>query len=157
MTLIENKSIHRNRSERSTLQRSIANERKREHQDPQGCEKCIDHVNEVFSFLGLKLKYLGIPLIKALPTVIFRLLCFWILLSYFSEFYPDCKGNGPGPGLVLPAIMIAVVIGINFIVGIRLGLKWEENVTNSITNLVIPVYVDLFFVVSIDTYIRIID
>ena len=98
----------------------------------------------------LNAKYLGIPLIKALPTVIFRLFCFWILLSYSSEFYPNCEGNGPGLGLWFPALMIAVVCSINFGIGYKLGLRFEEAITNCITNLVIPVYVDLFFLVTSD-------
>ena len=153
-TLIENKSIHRNRSERNSAERSLANERKREYEDPDACENCVNRLKDFCLLQVLKIKYLGIPLIKALPTVIFRLLCFWIILSYCSEFYPDCKGNGPGIGLVFPAIMVIIVMAINYVVGHKLGLKVQENIVNSITNLVIPVYVDLFFLVSIHDYLN---
>ena len=94
------------------------------------------------------MRYLGIPLIKAMPTVLFRMLCFWLLLSYSTEFYPDENGTGPGLGLCLPLAMMLSVIFVNLGVGHFLGLKIEEAITNAITNLVIPVYLDVFFQVK---------
>ena len=44
-------------------------------------------------------------------------------------------------------------MAINFVIGHKLGLKVQENIVNSITNLVIPVYVDLFFLVSIHDWV----
>ena len=109
-------------------------------------KKSLEHNSYV---LCLKFKYIVVPMIKAMPTVIFRILCFWLLLTYCSEFYPEGEGNEPGLGLLLGAILIVIVSGINFAVGYGLGLKFEEAVTNSVTNLIIPVYIHLFYLVRL--------
>ena len=118
-------------------------------QDEQnGCRTCYSWIKEKILFLILQIRYLGIPLIKAMPTILFRMLCFWLLLSYSTEFYPDKNGTGPGLGLCLPLAMMLSVILVNLGVGHFLGLKIEEALTNAITNLVIPVYLDVFFQVK---------
>ena len=152
--LVENKSIHRNRAEKTAAERNLTKKQERENKKQTkdaGCWQNVIHFGkDQVAMLWLKFKYLVIPLIKALPSIIFRVLCFWLLLSYCSEFYPDSKGNGPGLGLFLPAVMISIVTAINFWVGYgMLGLKVEEVVTNCVTNVVIPVYVDLFYMVSL--------
>jgi hypothetical protein len=155
--LVENKSIHRNRAEKNAAERNLTKKQERENKKQTGgggCWQTVVHFGkDQVAMLWLKFKYLVIPLIKALPTIIFRVLCFWLLLSYCSEFYPDNKGNGPGLGLWFPTIMIAIVTAINFGVGYgMLGLKVEEVITNCATNLVIPVYVDLFYMVSLSIF-----
>ena len=151
--LVENKSIHRNRAEKNAAERNLTKKQERENKEQTGeggCWRNVVHFGkDQVAILWLKFKYLVIPLVKALPSIIFRVLCFWLLLSYCSEFYPDDSGNGPGLGLWFPFVMMTIVSAINFGVGYKLGLKFEENRTNCVTNLVIPVYVDLFYLVSI--------
>ena len=149
LTLIEDKSIHRNRAEQITVQNLLRKEGENKEQEEENCcQTACKYIKDKCLILVLKLRYLGIPLIKAMPTVLFRMLCFWLLLSYSTEFYPDEKGTGPGLGLWFPFVMMMIVIGINFGIGYLLGLKTEEGITNSITNLVIPVYLDVFFLVN---------
>ena len=152
LVLVENKTINRNRAEKNAAEMNLRKEREREDKNQQGSgcwQHFINFGKDQITILGLKLKYIGIPLMKAMPSVIFRLMSFWLLLTYCSEFYPGNKETSPGLGLIVPSILILIVIGINFGVGHMLGLKMEEVTTNCITNLVIPVYVDLFSLVSV--------
>ena len=147
-TLIEDKSIHRNRAERFKSQYLLQKEASNLRNEKNGCQTRYSWIKEKILFLLLQMRYLGIPLIKAMPTVLFRMLCFWLLLSYSTEFYPDEIGTGPGLGLCFPLAMMLSVIFVNLGVGHFLGLKIEEALTNAITNLVIPVYLDVYFQVK---------
>ena len=149
LTLIENKSTHRNRAEKDEAERNLRKKLQRNNPNQGYCDTITNFLTDAGATVLFKLKYLGIPMIKVLPSVIFRLLCFWLILSYCSEFYPNKQGVGPGLGLWLPAILIFLVAGINFVVASNgLQLKMQEAVVNSTSNLILPVYVDLFYLVS---------
>ena len=149
MTLIENKSIHRNRAENDEAMRTLRKKRQRKAKHLGVCDKLTNGLKDVTAWILFQLRYLGIPMIKVVPSVMFRLLCFWLILSYCSEFYLNENGTGPGVGICLPAFLILVVITVQFVVGHRLGLKRQEAVVNSTNNLILPVYVDMFYLVSV--------
>ena len=147
-TLLENKSIHRNRENRIAAERELRIQRERRDQD-QGCYETITNFfKDSAATIKLKVQYIVIPMIKVLPSVIFRLLTFWLILSYCTEFYPNEKGNGPGMGLLIPAFLLFLIGAINFLSGYSLGLNKEEAIVNSFSNLIMPLYVDLFSLVS---------
>ena len=114
------------------------------------CATFTSTLKDGCAYVFYQVKYLGTSIVKILPSVVFRLLCFWLILSYSSEFYLNKKGNGPGRGIFLPFALVALIIGINFAIGYwKLNLKMEELIVNSFGNLILPVYVHLFYLVSL--------
>lgn len=100
--------------------------------------------------LEIIMKYDVLPIISDLPSVIFRVSVFWLALTYGSEAYANEYGDGPGPLLfILPLVLLSLVIGVNAVVGyFCLELKWEEMVVNAFGNILLPIYIDVFFLVS---------
>ena len=96
--------------------------------------------------------FLAVPIIKVLPSIAFRILSFWLILSYLPEFYNNEEGNGPGLGLFLPLFLIGIIMLVNFITATKfglIGLKAKEALVNSVCNIILPVYGDMYFEVRI--------
>ena len=148
--LFENKSVHRNREKKEEAEQNLRRRKLETRQSviAEGCCKKFtafwrDNVGDV---IALKMKYVGIPVIKVLPSILFRLGSIWLILSYCSEFYPSVDQQGPGWGLVLPALLIFIIMAVNFYVSTSyLKLKKDEALVNSVCNVIHPTYVDLYF------------
>ena len=146
--LFENKSVHRNREKKEEAEKDLRRRKLETRQSVTGqgyCRRftafCRDNLGDV---IALKLKYVAIPVIKVLPSILFRLGSLWLILTYCSEFYPSAEG--PGWGLVLPALLIFVIMAVNFYVATSyLKLKKEEALVNSVCNVVHPTYINLYF------------
>ena len=150
LVLIESKSIYRNRELKEVAERNRLKEINSRYTENKGCcEKVKNIWKDIISAVSLKIKYIGIPILNALSTVIFRLTTLWLILSYSSELYPNSDGSGPGLGLFLPFCVLGIILLVNFAVGTKiLDLRWQEALVNSNSYIFLPVYFDLFFLVS---------
>ena len=92
--------------------------------------------------LGLYTKYIVAPILDKFPSWSFRLLAYWIILTYPMEFYH-------GLGVLLPLFMFLAIVLCTHLLGYKkLHLKWEESAVNSFCGITVPIYVDLFSMVS---------
>ena len=146
MTLVESKSIHRNRENKIEAERNLRIERKREKEGEQDCPgRTVNIFVDLWATIELNIYYIGVPMIKVLPSVLFRLLTFWLILSYCAQIYPHPDSTSPGWGLIVPAFLPFFIVLINFLSGYLLELNREEATVNSFSNLILPVYSNLFF------------
>ena len=145
--------MHQNRAEKCKTVRNLRKKKQRGNQNEECCSDFINTLSDTFASIWYTLNYVVAYMVKVLPSVMFRLLCFWLILSYTTEFYLNKQGNKPGWGMFLPAILILLVVVINFAVGylplFNLQLKIEELIANSFSNLILPIYVHLFHSVRI--------
>ena len=149
--LVENKSIHRNREKKKEAEH---NKRRMERwEEATNSGFCGYFKYFLVDIVGLttfhKTKYLGMPIIKIIPSVLFRFASLWMIFSYSAEYYANTAGDGSGRGMLIPFLLNMVIVLINF--GVSFGIlecRKEESLVNSICNVVLPVYEDLFTVVS---------
>ena len=154
MTLLENKSIHRHRAEKQEKIRTLKKQQQRSFENLKCFDIATNTIKDSLVSLGYKFNYLFVSMVKVLPSVIFRLFCIWLTLSYTSEFYLR-NDNNPGLGIGLPFVLIIIITMINYRVGYwYLGLKSKEAIVNSIGNLVLPVYIDLYYLVSFKNILK---
>ena len=114
LTLYDNKTIHRNREKKEEAERALAKEQDSRNTENEGCwDKTKTFFTDLLSTIMLKVKYLIIPMVKVLPSVMFRLGTLWLLLTYSTEWYLNATGDGPGLGLFLPLILMIIIMGAN--------------------------------------------
>ena len=152
LTLVDNKSIHLNHEKKMEAEQKLRIKKERRGEDQGCCDMITNFLKDSVATTKLKVRYTSVPLIKVLPSVAFRLLTFWLILSYCTEFYLDRNGNKPGWALLIPAFLLFIIWVINFLVGYWLGLDKEEATVNSFSNLFLPLYVDLLILVSVLKY-----
>ena len=91
--------------------------------------------------LGLFTKYTVAPILDKFPSWSFRLLAYWIILTYLMEFYH-------GPGVLFPLFLFFAIVLCTHLLGYkRLHLKWEESIVNACCGIIVPIYVDIFSMV----------
>ena len=97
--------------------------------------------------LGLFTKYTVAPILDKFPSWSFRLLAYWIILTYLMEFYH-------GPGVLFPLFLFFAIVLCTHLLGYkRLHLKWEESIVNACCGIIVPIYVDIFSMVRYPKYI----
>ena len=84
------------------------------------------------------------PIIKTSPSLLFRVFAYSLILLYSSDLYR-------GIGLLMPFGILSIMTILNFSVGkLMLPTKDEELLVNSVSGIVLPVYIDVFDIVSSD-------
>ena len=82
------------------------------------------------------------PIIKTSPSLLFRVFAYSLILLYSSDLYR-------GIGLLLPFGLFSLMAILSFSVGkLMLPIKFEELLVNSVSGIVLPVYIDVFDIVS---------
>ena len=144
LTLLNNKT-KQNLEKQEAAERAWKKEQEKRNGEEEGCWKKIKNaVNDALAFATRKTKYVLIPLILALPTVIFRLGSFWLVFTYCLEWFLSKEVDGPGIGIFIPFILLGIVFGINYLIATKkLDLNQREAVANSIAAIMIPSYVPL--------------
>ena len=150
LALYDNKSVYRNRETKEEAERALKIKQTSRPTENTGCWSRFKNVfKDLLASLTIKTKYVFVPVVKVLPSVMFRLGTMWLLFTYSSEWFPNREGNGPGYGLLFPLGTLCLIFGINYVVGKKsLDCKENEAIVNSISNLVLPAYVDLEYLVS---------
>ena len=144
-----NKTIHRNRETKEDAERALRKQQTSRQNENAGCWPRFQNLlKDILASFVIKTKYVVVPVVKVLPSVMFRLGTLWLLLTYSIEWFPNQEGSGPGYGILFPLAIICLIVGINYLVGTKL-LKCKENeaIVNSVSNLVLPAYVDIEFLV----------
>ena len=92
-----------------------------------------------------------IPVLWLLPTIIFRLSVFCLICTWSSTFYMNEVGSAPKAlGILIPVLLLftLVLVGL-MLVGKSIHLKWQEALVNSFSSSILPIYVDVFLLVSL--------
>ena len=111
-------------------------------------EKIQKRFKDVFWSIRLHLRFTVAPIVKISPSLFFRVLSYWVILSYLSDLYS-------GPGLLFPLSLFSMVAILNFLVGkYVLNIKEDEVLVNSVGGIVLPIYVDLHSVVRKNLYVQ---
>ena len=153
--LLENKAVLRSREKQEDAQRKKKTKdeerQKSNNAAPGRCEEIKEFCGEMGAAIQRKTQYLVMPIVKLLPSVLFRLASLWLILCCSAELYPNKEGNGPGWLLVLPSVFLGIIVVLNFLVATKteIDLKKEEAILNANCNILLPAYSDLFFEVSI--------
>ena len=150
--LLQNKYIYRDRANKErtlkeqlqlkSIETTRTNSGDQIHQnDDESCRSVKKFWTYVTWELKLTAKYVMVPVVKVLPTIAFRVLSFWIILTCLSEYYIEY-------GLIVPATFFSFICLLTHAVGLNLNLKWKESFVNSVCTVILPVYVDLYLLVS---------
>ena len=151
LVLKQSKTIHRDLrfKEKTMLKQKEEEEELNDEEDPGLCDKVMLFFSKLGQNLMLTLRFDVIPVIKALPSVMFRVSVLWLVLSYSSEAYPNQNGDGPSVFLALiPSGMFLGIIGLNYYAANKIQLRKKEALVNSVSNMILPVYIDVFPLVS---------
>ena len=106
------------------------------------CEKIQLFGGNIWWMIRLHTKYTLAPILRITGSFFFRVLTYWIILSYLSSLYN-------GIGLISPFLLFAMVSGLSFLCGKWIvNLRYQEALVNSICGVVLPIYLDMFNVVS---------
>ena len=90
----------------------------------------------------LHCRYTLAPILKTLPGLLFRIFGYCLILSYLSDFYT-------GMGYLIPLGLVVGVVVLQFIAGKMIELRDEEAIVNAFCGVTLPVYLDVFPIVSI--------
>ena len=86
-----------------------------------------------------------IPLCKVVPSVMFRILGWLIILGYLSELF---HGNA----ILILGVIFLMVPSISYFIGtiktFNVNLKWDESLLNAVVGMLLPIYIDLHSTVS---------
>ena len=151
LVLKQSKTIHRDlRCKEEALREQKKEEDELNDEEDIGlCDKVLRFFSSLGQKLMLTLRFDVIPVVKALPSVLFRVSVLWLILSYSSEAYPNENGDGPSLLLALiPSGMLLLIISLNYVAANKIKLRKKEALVNSVSNVILPVYVDVFHLVS---------
>ena len=99
-------------------------------------------LSDMGNYVRQTVRHDAIPIVKALPTVIFRIAILCLTLTLSAEAYGDWR-------LVLcPMGLLLIMIFINLYAASEINLRPKEAWVNSVNSLILPVYSDVFFLVS---------
>ena len=123
--LLKNNNVYQDRAKKEQVSKS-------EVQNIDG-----NFCSRIGSKIKILIKYTITPLFKVVPSFLFRLLSYLVILGYISETFT-------GIALIIPFMIFALVAGISFYIGaFQLQLKRDEAIVNSLTGLIAPMYIDL--------------
>ena len=106
------------------------------------CKKMTTVFVELVGKIRLHGRFTLVPIIKTTPSLLFRVLAYSLILIYSSNWFS-------GIGLLFPFGLISIMTALNFMVGkLALPIKDEEVLVNSFSGAVLPIYIDVFDVVS---------
>ena len=115
-------------------------------EDSGTCKAIQRFCEDLFWTCRLHVKFTVSPIVKLSPGLFFRILSYGVILSYLSDLYN-------GIGILFPFALFATVASLNFVVGkYLLKIKDSEVLVNSICGVVLPIYLDLFDVVSLNKF-----
>ena len=145
MICVKNNNIYANFIVREKASRKNVNED--DDEESGTCKTLKQTIGYVLWNIRLHAKFTLTPILKLAPGLLYRILSYCVIFSYLSDLYN-------GIGVLFPFALFATVASLNFIVGkYLLKIKDSEVVVNSICGVVLPIYVDLFNVVSIYEFI----
>ena len=151
-TLKESKNIHRNLKEREQArQEEQEREKEQELEDSSLCEKIKFNITrKIVTPAKLFWKFDVLPVLWLLPTIIFRISVFCLISTLSSSLCMNKNGNDPSMfGLILPIILFFTLVAISWkLVGRSIHLRWTEALVNSFCTAVLPIYSDVFLLVS---------
>ena len=140
MICVKNNNIYANFIVREKANRRNVNN---DTEESGACKAIQRFCEDVFWTCRLHAKFTLAPIVKLSPGLFFRILSYGVIFSYLSDLYN-------GIGILFPFALFATVASLNFMVGkYLLKIKDSEVLVNSICGVVLPIYLDLFDVVSI--------
>ena len=106
------------------------------------CAKIITFFKDLLWKIRLHGRFTLAPIIKTTPNLLFKVFAYTLILIYSSDWYS-------GIGLFFPLGLFATMTLLSFAVGrLTLPIKDEELLVNSFSGVVLPIYINVFDVVS---------
>ena len=144
MLFLKNNNVHNDFIQRKISTTSHAAQAQQNSTKDDFFAKVIASLKTFALWLKLHTEFTVAPLCKVMPSILFRIFSYYIIMSYLSDFYR-------GIGLALPLIVFSSIVLLGFLAGkVCIGIKDEEALVNSFCCIVFPIYLDIFSVVSIN-------
>ena len=118
---------------------------KMEGKSKYGGKKNDNCLTGFFAKIKVLFLYDIVPLVKTLPSTLFRISAWVIIFLYLAEFFH-------GKALLIPFVIFITIPSIAYLTGtlsiFGIDLKKDECLLNSIISMILPVYIDLYSPVS---------
>ena len=148
---VKNNNVYSDRITREGAERKQAKEERssnRGRNRDEGCFATLKGFSDDALFATkLHVKYTLAPILKVLPSVLFRVFAYCLIVSYSSDFYT-------GMGYFLPLILVTVIVLLEFLAGKMIKLRNEEAMVNAFCGVTLPIYLDVFTVVSSKAFVN---
>ena len=139
MLWLKNNSVYNDLIIREMAKSNIKSE---EVNNDGTCTKILTFFKDLFWKLRLHGRFTLAPIIKTTPNLLFKVFAYTLILIYASDWYS-------GIGLLLPFGLFATMTFLSFVVvRLTLPIRDEELLVNSFSGVVLPIYINVFDVVS---------
>ena len=152
MLFVKNNNVYSDRIRREQTERKHAkdglNKNRARSKDEGVFPKFISVCYDALFTTKLHVKYTLAPILKVLPSFLFRLFAYSLIVSYSSDFYT-------GMGCLIPLILVTVIVLLQFLTAKMMKLRTEEAIVNAFCGITLPIYLDVFTVVTIRIHLNI--
>ena len=145
MLLLKNNNIYGDYIKRKIAERKTYNDEIRDQVNgtsPSCWNKLKWFCEDKLHVLKLFSKYTLLQVLKSMPSILFRIFSYCIIISYSAELYT-------GIGYLAPLVFMVFVVLTEFLVGKFLKLRNEEAIVNAFCGVTLPIYLDIFPIVSV--------
>ena len=145
MLLLKNNNIYGDYIKRKIAERKTYNDQLRNRRSgasPSCWNKLKWFCEDKLHVLKFYSKYTLLQVLKSMPSILFRILSYCIIISYSAELYT-------GIFYLAPLVFVVSVVLTEFLVGKLMKLRYEEAIVNAFCGVTLPIYLDIFPIVSV--------
>ena len=142
MLLLKNNNIYGDYIKRKIAERNDQIRNRRSGASPSCWNNLKWFSEDKLHVLKLYSKYTLLQVLKSMPSILFRIFSYCIIISYSAELYT-------GIGYLAPLVFMVLVVLAEFLVGKVMELRNEEAIVNAFCGVTLPIYLDIFPIVSI--------